>query len=82
MDASAELGAEDVVHELVLLDARQPVERGGDDLGTEVVTVAGYHRLCTGNTGLDAVLDLLRIHPWGVVRVHFRQGYWALHFVK
>ena len=82
MDAAAELRAEDVVDELVLLDARKSCKSGRNDLGAEVVTVAGYHGLRAGNTSFDALLDLLRIHPWCVVRVHFCQGYWALHFVK
>ncbi len=59
MDAAAELCAEDLVDQLVLLDAGQTREGGGDDLGAEVVPVAGDVRVRIGQSGLDALADLV-----------------------
>jgi iron-sulfur cluster assembly accessory protein len=41
VDGAAHLGAEDVVYELVLFDAREAVEAVGHHLGAEVVPAAG-----------------------------------------
>ena len=41
MDRTADLLAEHVVDELVLIDARKPIEAIGHDLGPEVVATAG-----------------------------------------
>ena len=61
MDPVTELGAEDLVDELVLLDPAEAGERGGDDLGAEMLPVAGdVGDVAEGQSGLDALLDLLR----------------------
>ena len=60
MDAVAELGAEDGVDELMLLDAALSRECGGHDLGAEVLSVTGDLGARVGQTGLDAILDLVR----------------------
>ena len=59
MDAVAELGAEDVVNKLVLGDPGQAGKRGSCDHRLEVVTVAGDVGAGTGDTGLDAILELI-----------------------
>ena len=41
MDRAADLVAEDVVDQLVLLDAREPFKALRDHLGSEMVTAAG-----------------------------------------
>ena len=62
MDRTADLGAEDGVDELVLLDPREPVEAVGDDLGAEVVAAAGeilHLGAGAGQRLLDPVLELV-----------------------
>src|SRR5690606_35752117 len=62
-----DLVAEHGVHHLVLLNARLPLEGGGDHDRAEVVAAAGPVldlRLGAGDRGLDALLDLVRSgHP-------------------
>ena len=59
MDAVAELGTEDVVHQAMLGDPAEPVEGGSGDNRLEVVSVAGDVRLRAGDARLDALLQLL-----------------------
>ncbi|CAA9501575.1 MAG: hypothetical protein AVDCRST_MAG30-1950 [uncultured Solirubrobacteraceae bacterium] len=62
MDGAADVGAEDVVDELVLRDARQPGEGGGDDDRAEVVAAArqvGHLGAGVGDPGLDPGLQLV-----------------------
>ena len=59
MDRSADLAAEHVVNEPVLLDARKAGEAVRDDLGAEVVATTRqilYIRLCAGQRCLDPLL--------------------------
>jgi iron-sulfur cluster assembly protein len=51
VDGAADLVAEHVVDQLVLLDARHALEPVGHDLGTEVVAAAGEVRLRVGVRG-------------------------------
>jgi hypothetical protein len=62
VDGAADLGAEDVVDEPVLLDAAQAGELGGDDGGAEVVAAAGEVGdvgARARDRGLDALLELV-----------------------
>ena len=59
MDAVAELGTEDVVHQAMLGDPAEPAECGGSDHRLEVVAVAGDVCLGAGDARLDSLLQLL-----------------------
>ena len=62
MNGPADLVAEDRVHKLVLLYAREPVEPLRDDLGPEVVAPAGQvldGRSRSRNCLFDALFQLL-----------------------
>ena len=61
MDAVANLAPEHVVHEAVLGDAVEALERGRGHDRVEVVSVATDVGTGTGNPGLDPLLKLL----WG-----------------
>ncbi len=60
MDAVAHLGAENVVDEAVLGDARQAGERGSRDDRVEVVAVTRDLGSSARNPRLDPLLQLLR----------------------
>jgi len=60
VDPVTELGAENVVHKLVLGDTAEARERGSFDDRLEVVTVAGDIGADSRNRGLDAILKLVR----------------------
>ena len=53
MNAVAQLGAEDVVHEPVLSQPGQAPKRGRADDRVEVMTIAAYAGDGAGNPGLD-----------------------------
>src|SRR5271169_5398801 len=69
MDGAADLGAEYLIDETVLLDAAAPLEGGRRDRCAEVVAAAGVVLdvgLGSGNGGLDALLYVLgrrHFHP-------------------
>ena len=60
MDAVADLGAEHVVHKLVLGDPAEAGERRRTDARLEVVPVAGHVGLGAGDSSLDPMLDFIR----------------------
>ena len=60
MDGSAQLGAEDVVDQLVLLEPRESLEAVRDDFGTEVMPVTADVHLGVRKRRLDALLQILR----------------------
>jgi len=59
MDAVADFATEHVVHEPVLGDAAEAVERGRRHDRVEVVTVAVNLGAGAGNPGLDPLFQLL-----------------------
>ncbi len=59
MDAVADLGAEDVVDQLVLIEPGEAGERGGDDARLEVPSVAVHVGPRLGYPRLDALLQLV-----------------------
>src|ERR1700677_2293190 len=62
VDRAADLRAEDVVDETVLLDTAAPLERRGRDGRAEVIAAAGVVldlRFRSRNRGLDTLLDLV-----------------------
>jgi hypothetical protein len=62
VDRSADLRAEDRIHETVLLDPAEAVERGRGDGGAEVVAAPGVVLdlgVCPRDGGLDALLYVL-----------------------
>ena len=61
MDGPAQLGAEHVVDQLVLLDPAEALEAVRDDLGTEVLAVTAYVHLGVRERSFDPLLQVL----WG-----------------
>jgi len=59
VDAIADLRTEHVIHEPVLGDPGETGERGGDDGGVEMVSVAGHLGLGAGDPGLDPLTELV-----------------------